>query len=538
MADTIQVYNLGEGGVNVDKNPTRTADNETLLSQNATYDATLERLGALCKRPGLDRFTNVPTDGAVLGGIEAPYRGTAGAPASGGGGGGSVGDSGGTGQAGQGEGIGPGDDTGVGGGASLGGSVFTGGVSTIFGGTRLILVGRQSSSSGQGWYLTDQGFADGAWRIDGSSAIGTPQGQHNTAFPDTAGNASPAVIPMVISSGGDLYYQADIPNQTAAVAPVLPVIRRLWRDGTSDVAVFTIPDNAAVLALSSPAPSHLISVTCMQKEYGSGDAIWISVFDKVTSGGSAGDYGRVLRVGGLDSGSYSVEEVYNTLTAPLGIATASVPFCLENFLGFMWMGIWHGSNAANPSIHRIIPTATGWTIDKSQTFGTPATGADTTCMKVYNGVLYVGVQSRDPAVGFATVWAYPPDVAPSVSLTGSGGTAQDPSGFVSLEVFQNKLYATYCADSQASKIYQFDGTTWTAVYTAATVSLKQIGLMLRVDGSYIYAYGGTFNDTNNSFLVSTDGTTWTEKRTKMIGNNGHGDLGSSNPLGVFFGIDQ
>ena len=37
MAD-IRVYDLGEGGVNVDTEPIRTADNETSESQNATYE--------------------------------------------------------------------------------------------------------------------------------------------------------------------------------------------------------------------------------------------------------------------------------------------------------------------------------------------------------------------------------------------------------------------------------------------------------------------------------------------------------------------
>ena len=55
MADTdLTVYTLGQGGVDVDLDPVLTAPNETLQSQNATYDPTAQHAGGLTKRKGLE----------------------------------------------------------------------------------------------------------------------------------------------------------------------------------------------------------------------------------------------------------------------------------------------------------------------------------------------------------------------------------------------------------------------------------------------------------------------------------------------------
>jgi hypothetical protein len=536
--EPIKVWDLGEGGVNVDKNPLRTAPNESIESQNATYDPTQQRLGGLSKRPGLGRFNMTAMGGTVLGGIEAPYRGTAGATGSGGGG--FPGDSGGTGNPELGTGDGPGDPVyAVGGGDSpgTGGGLFGGGgvagSAKLFGGKRLIAIGKQSSTQATaGWLLSSLGFQDVArvLNVPANSSVGPPQGQHNTAYPNGAGSGNPALRPMT-TANGNLYYAADVWNQTAAVSPTRPTIRRLSADGNSDGLAFTIPDNPAILAIGT-IPSHLISVNAMLTECGNGDAIYVATYDQITTGASAGDYGRVLRVSGLDSGAYVIQEVYNFFTSPLGIATASVPVCLVNFLGSPWFGVWHGSETAAASIARMVPTGVNtWTIDKNNSFDTPTSSADATCLQVYNGVLYIGIQTRDPSVAQATIWSFTPDDVATVSLTATGGTAQDPGGFVSMALFGTKLYATYFQNTQASKIYSFDGTTWTEEYAASTAGLKAIALTLFADGIYLYAIGATKGASARNMLVSTDGSTWTD-------TGAFDAVGTNAAVNILFSVDQ
>ena len=544
---SIRVTTLGEGGVNVDKNPLRTEDNELLSCQNATYDGTRQRLGGLSKRPGLDRFNTVPMGGIVLGGIEAPYKGTASAPTSGGGGGGAPGDSGGTGPPAGGDGVGPGDSAGGGSvdGGSVGGGLFNGG-RRIFGGRRIVIIGRiLNSAASAGWYMTSEGFQDAAWRLNSGTetTAGPPQGPHNVNFPNGA-NASGGgnELSAMTIANGRLYYAEDVWNQTAAVSPTLPRLRVLEADGSGDKVMLTVPDNPAILALGT-IPSHLTTVTAMMTEWGNGDAIYVATYDLVSTGASAGDYGRILRVSGLDAGSYAVQEVYNFFTNPLGLATGSVPRVLEAFLGRTWVGMWHGVNTSDPQITRIVPTDTDptptWGIDKTNTVTTVASAADITCLRAYSGKLYFGITTRDPTVGFATLYSLTPDDAVTLELTGSGGTAISPSGFVSAELFGGNLYVSYFANTQASKIYQFDGTTWTAVYTASTATEKAVQLVLRADGDYLYAYGGdVLSSTINDWLVTSDGTTWTTKRTSFVGNLGHGDFSTSAPVNILFGIDQ
>jgi hypothetical protein len=536
--DPIKVWNLGEGGVNVDKNPLRTAPNESLESQNATYDPTLQRLGGLSKRPGLGRFNMTAMGGTVLGGIEAPYRGTAGA--SGSGGGGFPGDSGGTGNPELGTGDGPGDAVyAVGGGSTpgTGGGLFGGGgvagSPLLFSGRRLIVIGKQAATQATaGWLLSSAGFLDTArvLNVPANSNVGPPQGQHNTAFPDGAGSQNPAIRPMT-TANGTLYYAADVWNQTAAVSATLPTVRRLSSDGNSDQLAFTIPDNPAILAIAT-IPSHLVSINAMITEWGNGDALYVATYDQITSGASTGKYGRVLRVSGLDSGGYVIQEVYNFFTSPLGIATASVPICLVNFLGSPWFGVWHRSETAAGSIARMVPTGVGtWGIDKINSFDTPTSSADAVCLQVYSGVLYIGLQTRDPSVAHATLWSFTPDDVAGVSLTGTGGTAQSPGGFISMALFGTKLYATYFQDTQASKIYSFDGTTWTEEYAASTAGLKAIALTLWADGSYLYAFGATKGASARNFLVSTDGSTWTD-------TGAFDAVGTNAAVNLIVGIDQ
>jgi len=554
MAETddsrINVLTLGAGGVDVDTDPILTADNATLRSQNANYDPTSARGGALAKRRGLDRFHTIALAGPILGGIDAPYQGTGGAPASGGGGGGAPGDPGGTGNPNGGTGSGPGDPIAGGPGTTPsvpnGGPVFAPNVGApIFGGKHLVAIGRWTLADlgtlSSSWYLSDSGFADLAMLVTPTSApnAGEPSAEGpNASFPTTVGGMS--IGQKYTVANGALYYQQHIANQTPATNPVLPAIRKITADGKIDSQIFTLPDNPVILNTFSSGTivvTHESSVTAIVTEWGNGDAIWIAVYDKITNGSIPGNYGRVLRVTGLDVGAYVVTEVYNALNTNnvAGLNnTPCVPYCLENFLGNMWMGMWTGVTNGSPLFVMFQPNPAspdGYRFVKSNAL-VGGSVANVTCMKAFNGNLYVGYTNLDPTVQHGSIYQYTPTGAVSVALVGSGGTAVSELGFVSMEIFNGQLYASYFNPTQASKIYQTaDGVTWNAVYAASTSGQKAIPLVLRADGGVLYAWGANSSNNNTSFLESPDGTTWNDKTANFPGT-------STFPVNLLFGFDQ
>jgi hypothetical protein len=94
-----------------------------------------------------------------------------------------------------------------------------------------------------------------------------------------------------------------------------------------------------------------------------------------------------------------------------------------------------------------------------------------------------------------------------------------------MAVFLNKLYVSYYNPGQAAKIYQWDGTTWTAVFAGGTV--VPYNLQLDNDGDILYAFGGLYNSSTISFLTSVDGVTWVDKTTNFPTTN------NSTPINIF-----
>lgn len=539
--DPIQVFGLGEGGVNVDDNPLRLDDNQLRQSQNATHYDIGAREGALSTRPGFERFNLTPFSGSVLGGIEAPYQGTA--AASGSGGGGAAGDIGGTGNPSQGTGTAPGDAVaGAAGGGTLNASALSNSQTTkLFGGKRIIVIGCQSNNAtGAGFYLTSEGFADPALTRRGGGVdiiAGPPMGNYNTTFPNCVGNQ--VIEKRAITVAGALYYPQDIFNLDTSIAPTTPSIRRMSPDGNVDTAIIHIPDSPSVLALREGGPptvipNHSVWVTALCPEWGNDDALWVAVYDKVSSGSNAGDYGRVLRLTGLLSGTYAFETVFDSVTGGLNLAKHCVPYALENFLGGVWVGIWAGVNTLGATGVAMIRRAgtTGWETVKSHTFSSDASASDTICLKTFNGSLFMGEQFRDPSVANAYIWSLNADGTSVQQVQGSGGTAVTPTGWVSMEEFQGNLYASYLNAGVQSKIYKFDGTTWSTVFTASS-SAKNIAFILKADGQYLYAFGGERVSTNCAFLVTTDGSSWTDKTANFVPA-----ISIFTPINLLFGINQ
>ena len=568
MADPIRVHNLGEGGVNVDTSHLLTADNETRESQNATYLPTLERQGGLTKRAGFGRFNTVSFNEPVLGGCEAPYEGVA--TAAGGGGGGLPGENGGTGDTVRGGGTAPGDDVTFGsGGTQLQSSVTTGGVggATIFGGRRLILIGRTritggvSNDNGTGWYLTSEQFQDAAWitgSLDspeaivgqgppGASRLGVP-GQTSSGMAQAAPGASAIV-------GGWLYYAKNI--VTTAGTPTTDARGSIRRtNGYTDEQVAWIPSN--------PWNTDARQVSVVVSMLAANGGVYVCTCDKGQSltGESVStnpDWGRVffinltwnqnLAAAGIQQPALlALTEVnMDDPTAPVGFARA--PYSLAWYLDRLFVGGYQSDGTENEAtIHYSQPDLVP-ILDLK--LDTPYFRAS--CMATYKGKLFAGYQMRDTGVGvigFSTIRervAAPstPGADPwSTSLTATGGSAVAENLFASMVVFKDNLYASYFNFTQTAKIYKFDGTTWTTQYTASTAPTRA-ALYLFVDTNsagteILYAFGYSESSTM-TWLSSTDGTTFTDRSTTLEAVTPHSTaaiFSASAALPVFYGFDQ
>lgn len=545
----LTIDNLGEGGVDVDTNPTQTADNTTSECQNATYDSTRKRLGGLTKRPGLSQFNTVKLGGIVLGGSDAAYTGTA--QATGGGGGGIPGDTGDTGSSDGGDAAGgnaPGD-SGSGGGFTEG---LTGGTGKLFNGARLICVGRSDNTIanqyGHGWYITSDGFSDTAslTTVTASTsgttvAIGPPSESGSlTGFPSQGQVGQPAFVVV-----NNVLYYAQAHDETASTSPTLPNLAAF--DGKVDTILAGIPDNPFILALAT-IPSHIISVLSFMRGWGDQNIIYFSTCDRITTGGSAGRYGRVFK---FEVASGKLTEIFNSMnTYDVAQVNNSIPYILFAFLGHVWTGQYTGTGGSNKTaIWRLQPDTLSYDgfkpVDVQAFNSSNSTLAGVTCARVYKGSIYFGTESSTSGgnTDFAIVWKVPGDnsVAATNSLTASGGIAVDQNYFVSMRIFKGNLYASYYNPTQTAKIYKFDGTTWTTAFTSGGAG-SRVPLNLATDGddtladtstqTYLYAFSGLGLGGTQEWLVTTDGSTWTNKDSNFSSPN------QSYPINVLFGVDQ
>lgn len=593
MADErINVFTLGLGGVDVDTDPILTADNATLRSQNATYDPTTSRAGALTKRPGLDRFNTVPMGGAVLGGIEAPYTGTAGAPASGGGGGGDAGDPGGGGGGSTGS-TGTSGPGGPGGGGSptnppnrpAGATLFAPS-GPLFGGKKLIVIGRSDNgvtgASGAGWYVTSKGFNDVGRLMTGAAGTGTGLGtpMNGTTLARLVGGPQAGTIgqtanhdqvvgfPQSLTEGlcarpnGVLFYaqRTEPTPSTSNPLPLanFPLIRR--NDGLTDIVVASIPGNTPTFppilggwpltaSFAVYVTAHGMAVVGMGTKYGDGSKIYIVVHDRVPGGLPASDAVRVFR---LDTTTYALNEIFNSNpllpSPPYSSNYNALPGTASPFLSGGGVEAWFGgvleATGSLGTVNALVPSPGNFDAYANwQGYeGAYATKSDVTCMAIFQGVLFVGHANQAATPAFAVINGNPLDSGKTLGadpqLTASGGTAAASNHFCSMAIFRSKLYVSYWNKTQIAKIYSYDGTTWNTVYTSGTNIGDQVPFNLQIDsdGDILYAFGCVDGTPPACFLTSVDGTTWVAKSANLTGDltaSGGGNFSNSTPMNVF-----
>lgn len=197
----MQILLFGAMGVDVDTEPMLVQDNKLLIGENAMHDRTRARMGGVCKRRGLRRFSAVndaagnAVTATVMGGITAPIHGFGGAPDDGN----EQGD----------EGADPSSGTGTGGGGGGGtvppaAVVDWGGATTIFALGLNDSVSANANSGGRGWYLVPGDILTNPLAV---AVISDTPGPPSTvySFPPTTNFPELRGMPYV-RSGGFTYF--------------------------------------------------------------------------------------------------------------------------------------------------------------------------------------------------------------------------------------------------------------------------------------------------------------------------------------------
>lgn len=587
MPDSVKsVSQVGLGGVNVDKDPLDLTDQELRQSQNATFTNLSARQLGLVKRPGLQKFNTLSFGAAVLGGMEAPYQNTAGAPTSGGGGGGAAGDPGGAGN-GSATSLAPGDSisTQGNGNPATAASTITNNPSTntLFGGTPLLMLARHETSGANasiydrsGWYLTAEGFTSGTLRLNINSAAsgalvtsyGPPGynadiqlGSPAVGFIDLAQGSSNRAIgqKLFTTANGALYYPEQFGSGAIGLMSVTgtgitkPAIRMMSADGTTDKRIIQLPDNLSLAASDGSGVARISLVTSMVTQWNNGDAVFIAVVDCRSATGTtiSGRHGRVLYLTGLDSGNYAVTEIFNSLTYPTGPFNSStadaVPYTLANFMGELWIGSYNGSATGTGAWFGMYTPKSGFPNGWGFSHANPVTGgnvtlSDVSCMQEYSGALYIGTVNR--GTSGAQIFRYGSDATLTGVFTGVPGASGTVAKnyFSSMEVFSGALFAAYFNATGASgmSIYRtVNGATgtWTGAFTGNNT--QSVAMNLKAYNSFLYAWGGSgITTTSESFIQTKDGVTWTDNTANVAVTGPSGNTQTSAALGILFRISQ
>lgn len=186
-----------------------------------------------------------------------------------------------------------------------------------------------------------------------------------------------------------------------------------------------------------------------------------------------------------------------------------IPYALAWHMGRLWVGTNKGNGDPGTVWFFRPGIDTTWTLDHTNAAGSVC------AMLSFQGNLYVGVDAV--AATFGKVLVRDDAGAYTTSDTGSGGSATVNNGYYSLCEFNGKLYAGYFNNDtpKIARIREFDGATWSTVYTGATTTLIPFVQMF-VDTGTLYVIGGSL--LIQAVLLSTvDGVSYTDLSANLAG---------------------
>lgn len=335
-----------------------------------------------------------------------------------------------------------------------------------------------------GWFQSIDGFAGASTLIIGG-APNNPRSFTEIASFATGNAGMLGGFPGVGTNFRNHFVYAGGGYTVGTTAPTI----RLF-DGLSDRILISMPSTSAGVV-----PKAIMSMV------GVGETIYLSTLD---TGTSAADFaGRVFAFNPLSG---------NLTQIGAGFTAGEVPYALCWHMGRLWCGTNKG-NGTTGKIYFFRPGIdTGWTLD----YTLSTSGAGGACsMASFQGNLLVGVDQT--AGTFAKVLSRTPLGVWSTVNTATGGAATLNNGFLYLKEFNSNLYATYWNPDvpAVAKIYKFDGTTWSTVYTGAAGTIRPYIAMF-TSKNVLYTAGGG-NSLTASLISSSNGTSWTDLSANLTG---------------------
>lgn len=332
----------------------------------------------------------------------------------------------------------------------------------------------------KGWWLSANGFGGSA------ALITTPLNpKHPRTWSKIAAFAAGTSGMLGGSPGAGVTYNNHLiyAGDDYTVGTDNPPIRIF--DGLSDRLLVTAPGvaNTPAKAIMSMI---LVGTTCY--------------FTTLDSGSSASDFaGRVFA---LDILSANVVQVGG------GFSGGEVPYTLVYHMGRLWLGTNKGNGTAGTVYFFRPGIDTTWSTD--HTLSTDSAGGACS-MASYKGTLYVGC---DAASGSGAKILARTGVG-TWSTSHTAATTAQNNGHLSMLVFENNLYTGYWNNTSTSLVKQFDGTTWTSVYTGAGVTIRPyIGMFISDDVLYVVGGG---NGLAASLVSTEDGLIWSDNTPFLTG---------------------
>ena len=128
-------------------------------------------------------------------------------------------------------------------------------------------------------------------------------------------------------------------------------------------------------------------------------------------------------------------------------------------------------------------------------------------IEAYNGKIYAGGTGFGGGGNETRIYELTPIPLGTNSVSNNFGSSNGP--ITAMKAFNGKLYASYNGPLVTNPgIYQFDGVTWTRVYTFTT-AFTSSGVM-EVFNNTLFAGVWDSNTQQTKILQTTDGTTWAE----------------------------
>lgn len=304
----------------------------------------------------------------------------------------------------------------------------------------------QDATTSYQWVTSEDAFA--------TTATTTSPAQVYDGGPYSQIDGDVSYMGRLASTGSALIYPGDHALDATSFIPL-----RKW-DGTTDREIVRVPRSP----FSPGEPYYVYDMLA------DGDNVYFIVHD---SDNASNLRGRVM-VLRLSTGE--LEQIGNRFGSDTGdVATGGdvIPLSLALHNGYLFCGTGQGTMNVGPTgagkvYHIRTETDSGWTLD-----GTFAEQESVMSMASFQGLLYAGVKINANGGGIRLMVRSATGTWSASNTIAHTGSSVAGSMWMPLITHSDKLYAGVFLNegaSSVSRVYDFDGTTWTNVHTVETAA--------------------------------------------------------------------